>query len=85
MGQQKFGESTLKKFHEETDHKIVAAYCVPEVDKKTIDPVKKYAQSNNIPLFQPSNFNEEKVINQIKSHDADLCIMAYVNIIHANL
>ena len=80
MGQQKFGESTLKKFHEETNHKIIAVYCVPDSDEKSIDPVKKYAQSYGIPVFQPLNFNEQKVIDQIKSHDADLFIMAYVNI-----
>ena len=34
MGQNKFGERVLKKFHEETNHKIVATYCVPDKDKK---------------------------------------------------
>ena len=80
MGQNKFGERVLKKFHEETNHKIVATYCVPDKDKKSMDLVKKYAQNHAIPLFQPLNFDEEKIIDKIKSHDADLCIMAYVNI-----
>ena len=36
MGQQKFGESTLKKFHKETDHEVVAVYCMSDKDEKSI-------------------------------------------------
>lgn len=80
MGQQIFGRRTLEEFHKETNHKVVAVYCMPDKNSKSIDPVKEYAQSYGIPLFQPSNFNEQKVLDQIKSHDADLCVMAYVTI-----
>ena len=80
MGQQAFGRSTLEKFHRETDHEVVAVCCVPDKDGESIDPVKEYAQCYDIPLFQPSNFKEQKVLDQIKSHDADLCVMAYVTI-----
>ncbi len=78
MGKQKFGLSTLKKFHEETDHEIIAVYSKQDLNEKNIDPVKRYAQISNIPLFEISSFHERKIIDQIKSHDADLCLMAYV-------
>ena len=68
MGQQKFGESTLKKFHKETDHEVVAVYCMSDKDEKSIDPVKEYARNCGIPLFQPSNFKEQKVLDQIFVH-----------------
>lgn len=80
MGNQLFGESTLKKFHEETTHDVVAVYCMPDEKNKSIDPVKNYALNNDIPLFQPSNFKEQRVLDQLKSHDADLCVMSYVTI-----
>ena len=31
-----------------------------------------------MPVFQPSNFKDKEVLEQIKSHNADLCVMAYV-------
>lgn len=78
MGQQVFGKSVLEKFHTETDHEVVAVYCMPDKVSEPIDPVKEYAQSVSLPVFQPSNFKDQKVLDQIKSHGADLCFMAYV-------
>ena len=78
MGQQAFGKSTLEKFHKETDHEIVAVYSAPDKEGKPLDPVKEYAVSENLPVFQPSNFKDKEVLEQIKSHNADLCVMAYV-------
>ena len=78
MGQQAFGKSTLEKFHKETDHEVVAVYCAPDKEGKPLDPVKEYAVSESLPVFQPSNFKDKEVLEQIKSHNADLCVMAYV-------
>jgi len=78
IGQQAFGKSALEKFHTESDHEVVAVYCAPDKEGKPLDPVKEYAQSVGLPVFQPSNFKDQEVLDQIKSHDADLCVMAYV-------
>ena len=78
MGQQAFGKSTLEKLHKETDHEIVAVYCAPDKEGKPLEPVKEYALSENLSVFQPSNFKDKEVLEQIKSHNADLCVMAYV-------
>ena len=81
MGQQAFGKSALEKFHTETDHEVVAVYCAPDKEGKPVDPVKEYAQSVSLPVYQPSNFKDQEVLDQIKSHGADLCVMAYVIIL----
>ena len=78
MGQQAFGKSALEKFHTETEHEVVAVYCAPDKEGKPVDPVKEYAQSVSLPVFQPSNFKDQEVLDQIRSHGADLCVMAYV-------
>jgi methionyl-tRNA formyltransferase len=78
MGQQAFGKSTLEKFHTGTDHEVVAVYCAPDKEGKPVDPVKEYAQSVGLPVYQPSNFKDKEVLDQMRSHDADLCVMAYV-------
>jgi len=78
VGQQKFGESVLKKFHEKTEHKIVAVLCEPDVISKSVDPIKEYAESHKIPLFQSQNYNDKKLLDKIKSLKSDLCVMAYV-------
>ena len=75
MGQQAFGKSALEKFHTGTDHEVVAVYCAPDKEGKPVDPVKEYAQSVGLPVFQPSNFKDQEVLDQIKSHDADLCVI----------
>ena len=64
MGQQAFGKSALEKFHKETDHDVVAVYCAPDKEGKPVDPVKDYAQSVGLPVFQPSNFKDKEVLDQ---------------------
>ena len=78
MGQQAFGKSALEKFHTETEHEVVAVYCAPDKEGKPVDPVKEYAQIVSLPVYQPSNFKDQEVLDQIRSHGADLCVMAYV-------
>ena len=78
LGNQKFGASVLQKFYEETNHKVVAVLCEPDVIDKPIDPIKQYAESFKIPLFQPKNYKNQKLHDEIKSIKPDLCVMAYV-------
>ena len=76
MGQQAFGKSTLEKFYKETDHEIVAVYCAPDKEGKPLDPVKEYALSENLPVFQPSNFKDKEVLD-FKS-DTGISYLAYI-------
>jgi len=78
LGNQKFGASVLQKFYEETNHKVVAVLCEPDVIDKPIDPIKQYAESFKIPLFQTKNYKNQKLHDEIKLIKPDLCVMAYV-------
>lgn len=78
IGNQKFGESVLQKFHEETNHTVVAVLCDQDVLDKSINPIKKYAEDNKILFFQPKNFDDSKLLNQIRSLKPDVGVMAYV-------
>jgi len=78
LGNQKFGASVLQKFCEETNHEVVAVLCEPDIIGKPIDPIKQYAKSLNIPLFQTKNYKSQKLHDQIKLAKPDLCVMAYV-------
>ncbi len=78
IGNQKFGESVLQKFYEETDHTVVAVLCEQDIIGKPIDPIKKYAENYKIPFFQPKNYKDKKLLNQIKSLKPDISVMAYV-------
>jgi|TARA_B100001971_G_C18101010_1_gene488836 methionyl-tRNA formyltransferase len=79
LGNQKFGASVLQKFCEETDHKVVAVLCEPDIIGKPINPIKQYAESYKIPLFQPQNYKDKKLLDEIRLLKPDVCVMAYVN------
>ena len=78
IGNQKFGESVLKNFYEETNHTVVAVLCEQDRIGKPIDPIKLYAEKYKIPFFQPKNYKDTKLLDQIKSLKPDISVMAYV-------
>lgn len=78
MGQQAFGKDVLAKLLEAGTDEVVAVYCEP--DKQNIDPIKEFALEQNIPVEQPEHFKDEATLAQLKSYDADLMVMAFVNI-----
>ena len=71
LGNQKFGAAVLEKFCNETVHDIIAVVCEK-------DSIKKLAEQLKIPVFQPVNFKDKKLINEIKKLKPDIFIMAYV-------
>ncbi len=78
MGQQAFGQAALEKILEAGTDEVVAVYCAPDKEGRPIDPVKQAALDNNLPVFQPSDFKDEAVLEEMRSHNADLMVMAYV-------
>lgn len=78
MGQQAFGKDVLAKLLEEKKDEIVAVYCEP--DKKGIDPIKEYALEQNLPVEQPAHFKDDETLEKLRSYNADLMIMAFVNV-----
>ena len=78
MGQQAFGKAALEKLLEAGKDDVVAVYCAPDKEGKPVDPLKEAALEHGIPVHQPPNFKDPEVLEQLRAHDAELMIMAYV-------
>lgn len=78
MGQQAFGKEALAKILDAGTDEVVAVYCAPDKEGKPVDPLKEFAVEKGLPVFQPPNFKDEEVLEQLRSHNADLMVMAYV-------
>ncbi|KMW59176.1 Aldehyde dehydrogenase [Candidatus Rhodobacter oscarellae] len=78
MGQQAFGKDCLEKLIA-SDDDVIAVYCEPDKGDR-VDPVKEFALEQGIPVEQPADFKDQAVVDQLASYDADLMVMAFVNI-----
>lgn len=64
-----------------SEHKVVAVYTQPDRpagrgNKLHPSPVKEFAQSNNIPVYQPINFKELSTVDIFKALKPDLMVVA---------
>jgi methionyl-tRNA formyltransferase len=75
MGRKAFGKACLEKILDAGQDEVVAVYCAP--DGKSVDPLKDFALAKGLPVHQPADFNEEPTLETLRSHDADLMLMAY--------
>ena len=80
MGQQAFGKDCLAKILEAGTDEVVAVYCEPDRDGKPVDPIKEFALEQGLAVHQPANFTDEDTLATLASHEADLMVMAFVNI-----
>lgn len=80
MGQQAFGKDALAKILEAGTDEVVAVYCEPDREGKPVDPIKEFALEQGLPVEQPSDFKDADVLQTLRSYDADLMVMAFVNI-----
>jgi len=80
MGQQAFGKDVLEKLLDTGTDEVVAVYCEPDREGKPVDPIKEFALEKGLPVHQPAKFVEQDVLDQLASYDADLMIMAFVNV-----
>lgn len=80
MGQQAFGKDALAKLLDAATDEVVAVYCEPDREGKPVDPIKEFALEKGLPLRQPANFDDQSVLDEMASFDADLMIMAFVNV-----
>ena len=78
MGQQASGKDVLAKLLDAGKDEIVAVYCEPDKDK--VDPIKEFALENGIPVEQPAHFKDDTTLAKLKSFNADLMVMAFVNV-----
>ena len=80
MGQQAFGKDVLAKLLDAGTDEVVAVYCEPDRDGKPVDPVKELALEKGLPVCQPAKFDDQSVLDELAGFDADLMIMAFVNV-----
>ncbi|WP_119460969.1 formyltransferase family protein [Rhodospirillaceae bacterium SYSU D60014] len=78
-GQQAFGQAVLEALLERGEQ-VVGVYCAPDKEGRKTDPLKEFALSKNLPLFQPPSFKTPEVREQIASLKPDLGVMAYVTL-----
>lgn len=80
MGQQAFGKDVLEKLLESGTDEVVAVYCEPDREGAAVDPIKEYALEKGIEVRQPAHFKDQATLDQLGAYDADLMIMAFVNV-----
>lgn len=79
-GQQAFGKATLEAILAKGVDEVVGVFCAPDKEGKAVDPVKEFAIEQGLPLFQPSNYTDADVLEQMRALEADLMVMAYMTI-----
>ena len=79
MGQQAFGKDCLAKILETGTDEVVAVYCEPDRGDK-VDPIKEFALEQGLPVEQPADFKDQAALDKLASFDADLMVMAFVNV-----
>ena len=87
MGTPDFAEKSLEKIYE-AGHNIIAVVTNPDRPKgrgmkQVASPVKEYAISKNIPVYQPEKVrNNPEIIETIKKLNPDaICVVAYGKIL----
>ncbi len=80
MGQQAFGKEVLATLLAEGRDDVIAVYCEPDRAGKLIDPIKEFALAQDLPVHQPADFGARETLQTLASADADLMIMAFVNV-----
>ncbi|MEQ8332717.1 methionyl-tRNA formyltransferase [Nisaea sp.] len=77
-GQQAFGKAALEAILEKGEDEIVAVYTAPDKEGRPVDPVKEAALEHGLTVCQPADYSLPEVIEELKSWNADLMMMAYV-------
>ena len=77
-GQQAYGKSVLEAILDKGVDEVVAVYSAPDKEGRPLDPLKEFALQKGLPVYQPESYKNPEVWEQLGSHDADLCVMAYV-------
>ena len=79
-GQQAFGKACLESILDKGVDEVVCVYTAPDQQGRPNDPIKTAALEANIEVRQPDNFKDENIIEELRSWNADLMILAYVTI-----
>ena len=87
LGTGEIGLPSLKAIYDSSDHHIISVFTQPDKPfgrKGELKPseIKKFAQSKNIPIYQPYKIREQEAIDQLSIGDPDvLVVVAYGQIL----
>jgi methionyl-tRNA formyltransferase len=77
-GQQAFGKACVEAVLEKGEDEIVAVYTAPDKEGRPADPIKEFALEKGLPVFQPPNYTDKAVLDEMRGLEADLMVMAYM-------
>ena len=80
IGQAAFAEKVLEGLHSRGEE-IVHVFAPPDDSAGRADPLKLKAIALGLPFSQPTSFRGDAALEQFKSLQADLAILAFVTII----
>ncbi len=90
MGTPNIAKTCLEKICD-TGHNVIAVYTKPDTPKNrgmkmAMSPVKEYALSKDIPVYQPQSFRDEAVVEELRQLQPDLIVaVAYGKILPQNV
>lgn len=79
MGTPEIAKTCLEKICN-TGHNVIGVYTKPDTPKNRgmklfMSPVKEYALSQNIPVYQPVSFKDDAVIEELRHLEPDLIVV----------
>lgn len=78
-GQQAFGKAVLERLLDRGET-VVAVFCAPDVEGRPPDALKVLAEEKGLPVHQPKSWKTPEAEALMRSHEPDLCVMAYVTL-----
>ena len=78
IGQSAFGEAVLRALAQNDADEIAGVFCPRDREGRPVDPVKSAAVELGIDVFQPRRMRSARAIEDYRSLDADLGVMAFV-------
>jgi methionyl-tRNA formyltransferase len=78
IGQSAFGKSVLEALVEKGEDEIVGVFSPPTKEGRSPDPISDAAKKLDIPIFEFKRLRDQEAIDQFKSIDPELCVMAFV-------
>jgi methionyl-tRNA formyltransferase len=77
-GQQAFGKASLEAILDKGEDEVVAVYTAPDKDGRPVDAIKELAIERGVPVYQPANYKDKEVLDEMRALNADLMVMAFM-------
>jgi methionyl-tRNA formyltransferase len=77
-GQQAFGKACVEAVLDKGEDEVAAIYTAPDKEGRPADPIKEFALEKGLPVYQPPNYTDDSVLDEMRALNADLMVMAYM-------